>query len=57
MPDVPKVPAAKLQDTMRATLKASAAVREGIATHAEKHAHVKRERHAQLEADRKLRQE
>ena len=54
MSDIPKVPAAALQAAMRETLHASRAVKQGIATHAEKHAAQRHAAHAKLEADRKL---
>jgi hypothetical protein len=57
MPDIPSMPDAELQDALRNTLKASEAVKQGIATHAEKHATAKRAQHAKLEADRKLTQQ
>lgn len=57
MPDIPKLPDVALKEALRNTLKASQAVREGVATHAEKHVAARHERHAKLEADRKLTQE
>lgn len=57
MPDIPKLPAVKLHDEMTKVVKAAAAVREGIATHAQKHAAARSEHHKMLEANRKLRQD
>lgn len=54
MPDIPKQAATDLNARMRKVLKASHAVREGIATHAEKHTAIKHRRRAELEASRKL---
>jgi len=54
VPDIPATPASALHDTLRNVLKASEAVKQGIATHAEKHAAMRHEQHAKLEADKKL---
>lgn len=56
MTDIPKLPVTSLQKAMQETIHAATAVREGIATHAEKHAIARSEKHAALEADRKLQQ-
>lgn len=54
MPDIPKLPAVALHDEMAKVVNAATAVREGVATHAEKHAAARQKRHAKLESDRKL---
>lgn len=54
MSDIPKYPVVQLDDSMRRLLKASQAVKEGIATHAEKHIAARHEAHAKLETERRL---
>lgn len=56
MPDLPKMPTVSLTDSMHKTISAANAVREGIASHAQKHAATRSAKHAALEADHKLQQ-
>lgn len=56
MPDIPKMPATDLNDSMHKVIKASHAVRAGIATHVQKHVARQHEQRAQAEAERKLTQ-
>lgn len=57
MSDIPKTPGVDLNRKMQNVLKASRAVRAGIATHTQKEAVRKREAHARLEAERKVREQ
>lgn len=57
MPDLPITPTVSLNAELSKVLKASTAVREGIATHAQKHAAARSAQHEALEADRKLAQQ
>lgn len=56
MPDIPKLPVVALHDEMTKVISAATAVREGIATSAQKHAADRSAKHKALEADRALTQ-
>jgi hypothetical protein len=54
MPDIPRVAAANPKKQLIVTVKASQAVKTGIATHAMKHVAQRRKLHADVEEAQKL---
>lgn len=54
MPDIPKTESVKPLDALQGAVTAGQAVRDGIATHAEKHKAAKQAAHHKAEADKKL---
>lgn len=54
MPDIPKTPVTDLNESMHKVVKASHAVKAGIATHTQKHVARQHAQRARVEAERKL---